>query len=42
MNGAVEIALTVNGERVALAVDPRVHLVAFLRGEFGLTGSHLG
>ncbi len=42
MNGAVEIALTVNGERVARAVDPRVHLVDFLRGELGLTGSHLG
>ena len=42
MSAAVEIALTVNGERVARAVDPRVHLVDFLRGELGLTGSHLG
>jgi aerobic carbon-monoxide dehydrogenase small subunit len=42
VSAAVEIALTVNGERVARAVDPRVHLVDFLRGELGLTGSHLG
>ena len=42
MSGAVQIALTVNGERVARAVDPRIHLVDFLRGELGLTGSHLG
>lgn len=42
MSAAVEIALTVNGERVSRAVDPRVHLVDFLRGELGLTGSHLG
>ena len=42
MSAAVEIALTVNGERVSRAVDPRVHLVDFLRGELGLTGTHLG
>ncbi len=42
MSGFVEIALTVNGEAVARAVDPRIHLVDFLRGELGLTGSHLG
>ena len=42
MSGAVQIVLTVNGERVSRAVDPRVHLVDFLRGELGLTGSHLG
>ncbi len=42
MSGVVEIALTVNGEAVARAVDPRIHLVDFLRGELGLTGSHLG
>ena len=42
MSGAVEIGLTVNGERVSRAVDPRVHLVDFLRGGLGLTGSHLG
>ncbi len=42
MSGAVEVSLTVNGEAVTRAVDPRVHLVDFLRGELGLTGSHLG
>jgi carbon-monoxide dehydrogenase small subunit len=38
----MEIALSVNGDPVRRAVDPRVHLVDFLRGELGLTGSHLG
>jgi aerobic carbon-monoxide dehydrogenase small subunit len=43
VSGAVvEIVLTVNGEAVSRAVDPRIHLVDFLRGELGLTGSHLG
>ncbi len=36
------ITLTVNGERVARVVPVRQHLVDFLRGELGLTGSHLG
>jgi len=42
MSAAVEVALSVNGEAVRRAVDPRIHLVDFLRGELGLTGSHLG
>jgi aerobic-type carbon monoxide dehydrogenase small subunit (CoxS/CutS family) len=37
-----EITLTVNGERVTRTVRVRQHLVDFLRGELGLTGSHLG
>ena len=36
------ITLTVNGERVSRTVPVRQHLVDFLRGELGLTGSHLG
>ena len=36
------ITLTVNGERVTRAVAVRQHLVDFLRGELGLTGSHIG
>ncbi len=36
------ITLTVNGERVAHVVPVRQHLVDFLRGSLGLTGSHLG
>ena len=36
------ITLTVNGESVTKLVDARTHLVDFLRGELGLTGSHLG
>lgn len=38
----VEIALTVNGERVSRAVEPRRHLIDFLRLDLGLTGSHAG
>ena len=36
------ITLVVNGETVTQLVDARQHLVDFLRGELGLTGSHLG
>ena len=36
------ITLTVNGERVTRTVRVREHLVDFLRGDLGLTGSHIG
>jgi carbon-monoxide dehydrogenase small subunit len=36
------ITLVVNGETVTRLVDARQHLVDFLRGALGLTGSHLG
>jgi len=39
---SVDIALTINGERVSRAVPSRMHLVDFLRESMGLTGSHLG
>ena len=42
MHDRQEISLTVNGERVTHTVAVRQHLVDFLRGELGLTGSHLG
>jgi hypothetical protein len=38
----VDIQLTVNGETVAEAVEPRTTLVDFLRETLGLTGSHVG
>jgi aerobic-type carbon monoxide dehydrogenase small subunit (CoxS/CutS family) len=38
----VDIVLTVNGERVSRRVEPRLHLVDFLRNDLGLTGSHAG
>lgn len=41
-NDLVTIALTVNGEHVVRSVEPRQHLVDFLREALGLTGSHLG
>jgi aerobic-type carbon monoxide dehydrogenase small subunit (CoxS/CutS family) len=42
MDLALETTLTVNGTRVTRRIEPRVHLVDFLRDELGLTGSHLG
>jgi len=36
------IELTVNGEHVSAVVPVRQHLVDFLRGDLGLTGSHIG
>ncbi|HEX5213152.1 MAG TPA: (2Fe-2S)-binding protein [Pseudolabrys sp.] len=38
----VDIALTVNGERIADRVEARKTLVDFLRDDLGLTGSHVG
>jgi carbon-monoxide dehydrogenase small subunit len=42
MSPRVDITLTVNGERVSRSVEPRRHLIDFLRTELGLTGSHAG
>jgi carbon-monoxide dehydrogenase small subunit len=42
MSDRVEVTLTVNGERVSRSVEPRRHLIDFLRSELGLTGSHAG
>jgi aerobic-type carbon monoxide dehydrogenase small subunit (CoxS/CutS family) len=36
------ITLTLNGERVTRQVEPRQHLIDFLRLEMELTGSHVG
>jgi carbon-monoxide dehydrogenase small subunit len=36
------ISLTVNGQRVEAAVEPRTHLADFLREHCRLTGTHLG
>ena len=38
----MRIALTVNGERVALDAEPRMHLIDLLRDRLDLTGSHIG
>ena len=42
MEHAVETTLTVNGKQVRRRIEPRMHLVDFLREELGLTGSHIG
>jgi len=42
MDTAVETTLTVNGTTLTRRIEPRVHLVDFLRDELGLTGSHIG
>ncbi len=36
------INLTINGQPVSAAVEPRTHLADFLREHEGLTGTHLG
>jgi carbon-monoxide dehydrogenase small subunit len=41
-NHALDISLTVNGERVRRRVDARQTLVDFLRDDLALTGSHVG
>ena len=38
----VRISLTVNGTSLARDVEPRTHLIDFLRDTLGLTGSHAG
>src|SRR5712664_357718 len=40
--GAVQIELTVNGERHRLAVEPRTTLAGALRDDLGLTGTKIG
>jgi len=42
MDHAREATLTVNGTRVTRRLEPRVHLVDFVREDLGLTGSHIG
>jgi len=41
-NHAVDISLSVNGERVQGRVDARKTLVDYLRDDLSLTGSHVG
>jgi aerobic carbon-monoxide dehydrogenase small subunit len=42
MEQTLLISLSVNGTQVTRSVQPRQHLVDFLRDELGLTGSHIG
>ena len=42
MDHALDITLTVNGTQVSRRVEPRQHLVDFLREDLGLTGAHAG
>ena len=42
MEHALDITLTVNGAQVSRRVQPRQHLVDFLREDLGLTGAHAG
>ncbi|MEM7547917.1 MAG: (2Fe-2S)-binding protein, partial [Pseudomonadota bacterium] len=37
-----EISMFVNGSRVTGSVEGRTLLVDFLRGQLGLTGTHVG
>jgi aerobic-type carbon monoxide dehydrogenase small subunit (CoxS/CutS family) len=38
----IPVELTVNGRRYAETVEPRLLLSDFLRGQLGLTGTHVG
>ena len=42
MEQAMDVTLTVNGTKVTRRVQPRTHLIDFLRDDLGLTGSHIG
>jgi carbon-monoxide dehydrogenase small subunit len=42
MDHASPLSLTVNGTKVTSRVEPRTHLIDFLRDSAGLTGSHIG
>ncbi len=42
MDTTIEITVMVNGESVVRRVEPRQHLIDFLRAELELTGSHVG
>jgi aerobic-type carbon monoxide dehydrogenase small subunit (CoxS/CutS family) len=42
MKHRIDVTLTVNGERVTRNVEPRRHLIDFLRLDLGLTGAHAG
>ena len=42
MTATREVALTVNGHAYSASVEPRTTLVDLLRGELGLTGTHVG
>ena len=42
MEQALTATITVNGKEVTRRIEPRQHLVDFLREELGLTGSHIG
>ena len=42
MHNTHDISVTVNGTLRQCQVEPRQHLIDFLRDDLGLTGSHLG
>ncbi len=42
MDHSSPLSLTVNGTKVSARVEPRTHLIDFLRDSAGLTGSHIG
>ena len=42
MDHALETTLIVNGTQVTRRIEPRQHLIDFLREDLGLTGSHTG
>ena len=41
MHGDVETTLILNGQTISRRIQPRTHLIDFLREEMGLTGAHV-
>jgi aerobic carbon-monoxide dehydrogenase small subunit len=42
MSDSIHVSMTVNGEAVSRRIEPRQHLIDFLRLDLGLMGSHVG
>jgi aerobic-type carbon monoxide dehydrogenase small subunit (CoxS/CutS family) len=42
MSDRIDVSMIVNGEGVSRRVEPRQHLIDFLRHDLGLMGSHAG
>jgi len=41
MNSDIETTLILNGQTISRRIQPRTHLIDFLREEMGLTGAHV-
>jgi carbon-monoxide dehydrogenase small subunit len=42
MSNLLDITLLINGQKYSLRLEPRLTLLDAIRGECGLTGTHMG